>query len=1000
MSNLIQLSPAATGKKYWRSLGELYDKPEFKEWVEKEFPGGADLLESGSRRNVLKLMAASFGLAGLTACRRPIEKILPAAKGIEDYAPGQAYFYSSAFTLSGVSQGILVEVHDGRPTKIEGNKDHPYSKGAASGLAQGSMLNLYDPDRSKEVLEGGKSSTWDKFGAAWKTKSAGLGAGEKLRVLSTTVGSPSLNAARTALLSKYPKAKWVEYDAVNHDQEKMGAALAFGPGIEAHPQYDKAKVILSLDCDFLGEDNPTTLAIRQFADGRRIKEHAEDMNRLYSIEAHFSLTGAMADHRMRMKVSEVKGFAQELANALGAVPGLNVAGQNSKFFNALVKDLKAHAGNSLVVAGTRQPAIVHALAHAINQQLGNLGTTVVLTKSGDATPDQVGGLKALAGELTSGAVDTLVILGGNPAYTAPADLHFGDAIKKAATSIFLGFDVNETAKVSGWHLPEAYYLETWGDGRAPDGTASIQQPMIEPLYGGKSALEVTAMMAGMPSAKGYDLVRDHWKGVFGAGKSGNPENAWRESLHNGVVAGTRYADVKAGVDSKKVATASAAEPKASGAGLEVSFYPSASMYDGSFTNNGWMMECPDPMTKIVWGNAALVSPKTAKDKGLTDNDEVKITASGQSLTAAARIQPGLADNAIVISLGYGRTAAGRIGQEIGYNATALRTTAGFWFAEGATLEKTGNSLIVGTTQEHHRMEEPKLVSWQPANTRPLARQATLADYKKNPKVIEEMQEVPELVSIYSEWKYDKGDQWAMAIDLNACIGCNACMVACQSENNIPIVGRKEVIRGREMHWIRLDRYYMGTDEDPQAITQPVTCMQCENAPCENVCPVVATVHSPEGLNDMAYNRCVGTRYCANNCPYKVRRFNYLNWHKNMTEVEMLASNPDVSVRMRGVMEKCTYCTQRIAETRIRVKAESRAAGVAPRAIRDGEVMTACQQTCPANAIIFGNQLDPNSEVAQLKKQERNYAMLAELNVKPRTTYQARLRNPNPELANG
>ena len=1059
MSNLIQLSPAATGKKYWRSLGELYDKPEFKEWVEKEFPGGADLLDSGSRRNVLKLMAASFGLAGLTACRRPIEKILPASKGIEDYIPGQAYFYSSAFTLSGVSQGVLVEVHDGRPTKIEGNPDHPYSMGAASGLAQASILNLYDPDRSKEVLEGGKASTWDKFGASWKAKSASVGAGEKLRVLSTVVGSPSLIATRTVFLSKYPEAKWIEYEAVNHDQAKLGAAMAFGPGVDMHPQYDKAKVILSLDCDFLGEDTPTTLAIKQFSDGRRIKEHAEEMNRLYSVEAHFSLTGAMADHRVRMKASDVKGFAQDLANALGAVPGLNVAGQNTKFFNALVKDLKANSGTSLVVAGTRQPAVVHALAAAINQTLGNLGMTIVLTKSGDAAVDSVAALKALAGELNSGAVDTLVILGGNPAYGAPADLRFGDAIKKAATSIHLGFDVNETAKVSGWHLPEAYYLETWGDGRAPDGTATIQQPMIEPLYGGKSALEITAFLAGItppaapvagaipaptaaaapaaapaapavapaaapavapaaapaaavaPAAatpppagtaypKGYDLVRDYWKSSFAAAKSANPENTWREALHSGVVAGTRFAEVKAVVDTKKVAAEVAAAPKATGAGLEVSFYPSASMYDGSYTNNGWMMECPDPMTKIIWGNAALISPKTAREKGLSDNDEVKINASGQSLTAAARIQPGIADNAIVISLGYGRTAAGRVGQEVGYNATALRTVTGFWFAEGASIEKTGKTHIVGTTQEHHRMEEPKLVSWQQANTRPLAREASLAEYKKNPKVIEEMQEVPPLESIYAEWKYDKGDQWAMAIDLNACIGCNACMVACQAENNIPIVGKREVVRGREMHWIRLDRYYTGPEDDPQAITQPVGCQQCENAPCENVCPVVATVHSPEGLNDMAYNRCVGTRYCANNCPYKVRRFNYLNWHKDMTEVEKLASNPQVTVRMRGVMEKCSYCTQRIVETRIRVKAESRVKGEAPRAIKDGEVVTACQQTCPAGAIAFGNQLDPNSKVAQLKKQERDYAMLAELNIRPRTSYQARLRNPNPELANG
>ncbi|HEY3740913.1 MAG TPA: TAT-variant-translocated molybdopterin oxidoreductase, partial [Bryobacteraceae bacterium] len=821
MSNLIQLNPAATGKKYWRSLGELYNKPEFKEWVEKEFPGGAEMLESGSRRNVLKLMAASFGLAGLTACRRPVEKILPASHGIEDNNPGQAYFYSSAFTLSGVSQGVLVEVNDGRPTKIEGNPDHPYSKGAASGLAQASILNLYDPDRSKEVLESGKSSTWEKFGAAWKSKASTLGGGDKLRILSTTVASPTLASVRTALIAKYPKAKWVEYEPVNFTQAKQGAAMAFGPGIEAHPQYDKAKVILSLDCDFLGEDNPTTLAIRQFSDGRRVKENLEDMNRLYVVEAQFSLTGAMADHRKRMKSGEVRAFAESLANALGAQAGLNVAGQGSKFLNALVKDLKANQGTSLVVAGARQPAAVHALAYAINSTLGNLGTTMLLTKSGDAVVDQVGDLKALTAELNAGAVDTLVILGGNPVYTAPADLRFVDAIKKAATTIHLAFDVNETSKLAAWHLPEAYYLETWGDGRAPDGTVSIQQPMIDPLYGGKSALELAALMAGLkpeppPAPKvettvapatpavapappppppvtprGYDLVRNYWKSNFASAKSANPENTWRETLHSGVVANSRYAEAKATVDSKRVAAAIASDAKpAAGSGFEVSFYPSASMYDGSFANNGWLMECPDPMTKIIWGNAAMLSPATAKEMGVADDDEIKITVNGQTLLAAARMQPGLADKTIAITLGYGRTASGRIGQEVGYNAYLLRTTNGFWFAEGATVEKTGATHVVGSTQEHNRMEEPILVSFQQPNKRPLARETTIDEYKKNPKVIEEMQEVPVLETIYGDWSYDKGDQWAMAIDLNACIGCNACLLACQSENNVPIVGKK------------------------------------------------------------------------------------------------------------------------------------------------------------------------------------------------------------------
>ncbi|BDC48234.1 molybdopterin oxidoreductase [Bryobacterales bacterium F-183] len=993
MSKLVQLNPNQPGPKYWRSLGELYNKPEFRAWVDQEFAGGAaEAMDHGSRRTVLKVMAASFGLAGLTACRRPEEKILPLSRGVEGQIPGKAEYYASQVTFSGVSTGVLVETYDGRPTKIEGNDKHPTSFGATNALTQASVLNLYDPDRSKTPLNKGRDSSWKALQDG--VKALGLGDGTGVAVLSELVNSPSLDAMRKSVLAKYPKAKWVEWEPVAYPGPQAGAMLAFGQAVETLPQYDKAKVILSLDYDFLGIDSPSILPTKQFADGRRIGEHAESMNRLYIVEGQFSLTGATADHRLRMKVSEVKSFAMQLAEAFGVLPsGLNVLGntdKKTKFLNALVKDLKANTGAALVVAGPRQPAVVHAIAHLIN---GALNAPVTYAASPAAAADPVAAIKQLTADINSGAVSTLVILGGNPAFSAPADLRFADAIGKVRTSIHLGLDVDETAKIATWHVPQAHALECWGDGRAIDGTISIQQPMIAPLYGGKSAIELVDMIFnGNANPKGGDLVKNYWMAQL----PGDKENSWRTAIHDGIVAGSAAAAIKPAASAERIRAAAASEPKPTGQGMEVSFYPSATCYDGRFANNGWMQECPDPMTKIVWGNAALLSPKTMRDKNLENNDLIKLTVSGQSLTLPVMVQPGMADNAVWLNLGYGRKEVGRVGEGVGFNAYAVRTTNGYWVAEGASVEKDGGTFKVSTTQEWNSMTEPQLPIGTP-KTRPIVREATIEEYKKNPKFAEEMVEHPPLESLYPEWAYDKGFQWGMAIDLNACTGCNSCIIACQAENNIPIVGKNEVMRGREMHWIRLDRYYTGSEDDPQAVTQPVNCMQCENAPCENVCPVAATVHSPEGLNDMAYNRCVGTRYCANNCPYKVRRFNFLNWHKNITEVEKMVHNPDVTVRMRGIMEKCTYCTQRISRKKIEIKADARRENK-PVVLKDGELQTACQQVCPADAIEFGNILDPESRVAKLKKQERNYAMLAELNVKPRTTYLAKLRNPNPELA--
>jgi MoCo/4Fe-4S cofactor protein with predicted Tat translocation signal len=987
---MIQIHTKQTGKKYWRSLDQLSQTSEFKDWLHREFPTNASEMTDGtSRRNLLKLMAASLGLAGLTACRRPVEKVLPNVRGVEDYIPGRPFFYSTAMNLGGVATGLLVEVNDGRPTKIEGNPQHPFSLGAANGYQQASVLGLYDPDRARNPRKDGQDTDWKTFDAFAKEQfePAKLGQGDGLRFLSDRVNSPSLLSVKAAALAKYPKAKWIEYNAVSHDESEAGAQLAFGQPVITRHKFDKADVIVSLDDDFLGLDSSTVLPMKEFSRRRRITSPKDEMNRLYMVESQYSVTGAMADHRLRMRSSEVRSFVADLAAELKVggnelkIVGGNKDEKRTKWISVLAKDLSEHKGKSLVVAGPRQPAAVHAMVHLINQALGNVGESVVYLKgTSDQFHPQLEALKELSGEMSRGQVSTLVILGANPAYTAPADFNFTANLKKVANSIYLGLDVDETAVASKWSLPEAHYLETWGDATAPDGTATVQQPMIQPLYFGRSAVELVAQLTGYKDQRGYDIVRNYWIAKFG-GKAEAADKTWRKSLHDGVIAGTALAEFKPTLDAKKVNAAIQTLPAGGDSGVEVVFVQSASVYDGRFANNGWMQEAPDPMTKLTWDNAALLSPATAKKLGVVQGDVIAIERRGRGIQAPVLVQPGQADNSVSIALGYGRTESGRVGKNVGVNAYPLRTSDAFTFAADASIRKvTADAYPLAQTQDHHSMEG-----------RPLVREASLEEYRKEPKFAQEMVEHPPLVGLYPDHDYSKGSQWGMAIDLTSCIGCNACLVACQSENNIPIVGKDQVIKGREMHWIRMDRYYTGSEEDPQVVTQPVTCMQCETAPCENVCPVAATTHSPEGLNDMAYNRCVGTRYCSNNCPYKVRRFNFLAWNYGTEEVQKMHYNPNVTVRMRGVMEKCTYCVQRIQEKKILAKTEGR------RAIKDGEIQTACQQTCPADAIVFGNINDPESRVAKLKQQTRNYSMLEELNTKPRTTYLAKLRNPNEEL---
>ena len=975
--SLVQISNANKNK---LPLDQLGQTPEFQGWANGVDMNGEEL-DSNSRRDILKIMAAGAGLAGMVSCRRPTQNIVSFAKGVEDLIPGKPLYYNTVFNLGGVAQGLRIEANDGRPTKVEGNPMHPTSKGAANTYAQGSVLGLYDPDRCSFVMKDQAASSWEAFQVFSKDHFSKLGEGEGLAFVCERNAGDSYRAVIAVAQKKWPKALWLHWEALTNDNAVLGSALATGTAAEVVNGYDKAEVVVALDHDFLGTDATTILPTKLFSQKRKINKAGDTMNRLYVVEGHFSLTGGMADHRLRLKPSEVAGFAAEVLALLSGTEEIKVEGEGrKKFAAALARDLKTNAGKSVVSVGPRQAPEVHALALAINQALGNIGTTVNLILP--LTSPQTEALKAFGSALSGGKISTLVVLGGNPAYTLPSDLNFADGAKKVKTFVHLGLDHDETAALAQWCLPQAHYLEAWGDGRSSDGTASIQQPVIAPLYGGKTASEVLAGLADLPETKSYDLVKNYWLQTF----AGDTDKAWKKALHDGVIEGSAYVPLKLTVDVKRVAAMPVPSPTN---GAELVFLQANGVYDGRFSNNAWLVELPDPMTKVVWDNCVTMSRKTAESLQANvgfiaeEGDMVTLTVGGVTIDAAVLVIPGQADGVFGITLGYGREKVGRVGKGAGFNAYKLRGSGAMGYA-AVTVAKAAKKYLLVRTQDDPDGDSQ--------NDRPIVREASLENFAKEPKFAQAMPG-PELESLFPDWKYDKGNQWGMTIDLNQCTGCNACLVACFSENNIPMVGKKFVAMGREMHWIRLDRYYTGDADEATVAVQPLNCQQCENAPCESVCPVAATVHSPEGLNDMAYNRCIGTRYCMNNCPYKVRKFNYLNWTKDKTEIENLGTNPDVSTRMRGVMEKCTYCTQRIVEGKINAKIDP----AGRRAVRDGEIQTACQQTCPADAISFGNINDPNSVVSKMKASTRNYALLAELNVRPRTTYLAKIRNTNPDL---
>lgn len=1073
-----------SGPRYWRSLDELVETPGFQEKLAQEFPEGASNLNGVDRRSFFKLMAASFALGGMglaTGCRRPEANILPYGKSVEGIIPGMPQYYATAFPLRGAALPLLAETHQGRPTKLEGNPTYQPYGGASSLLAQASVLDLYDPDRATTHTTGGAASTViamrDKLSAIHTAAAANGGAG--LAILAESSSSPSRLRLAKALKKKLPKALWAEYDAVIDTPPVAAAKAAFGKNVKPLYRFAKAKRIVAIDADFFHAESGALGYARDFAKGRKVLKAQDPMNRLYAVESAFTLTGSMADHRLRLASSHMLGFAAALLAQLSGQSSVARLAQGLDFKDkdqwlaACADDLKSHRGECLVVAGADQPAQVHALVYAINAFLGNIGKTIDFVE----TPESgAASLADLAAAAQAGQVSTLVVLGGNPAYNAPADLNFAAIAGAAGEVVRYGYYVDETSALAGTHIAATHYLESWGDARTADGTIVPVQPMILPLFDGMTELEVVARLAGEEITDPYAVVFDSLKEIVAGrtlhhGRPSDPnivrsedvttmtEEAFRKFLHDGLLADSAYPTVSVTFDQAgaNALFASAAAPVAlSKDNLEVRFTFDHKMDDGRFANNGWLQECPDPITKISWDNAILVSPKLGKELGiepagvtlqvarkeLAEYPQGKesafigeVTVNGVTVTGPLHIQPGLSNWTVVLPLGYGRTVVGHVGQGSGFNAYPARTSTAMGFATGATISVLEKRQLLANTQEHWSMEGRDIVreankqeydevpNYVDIDTIEAHAPANLGKDKDMP-LAEAAALTPRGNSLYETPDFTGVHQWGMSIDLNTCIGCNACVVACQAENNIPIVGREQVLRGREMHWIRLDRYYSDGNidaaafggegnkeipEDPQASIMPVACMQCELAPCETVCPVNATVHDDEGLNAMAYNRCIGTRYCANNCPYKVRRFNFFDWNdrqldqlymgpageKGMPELVKMVKNPDVTVRMRGVMEKCTYCVQRIQQAKIAQKAKARDSDDV--VIPDGTIKVACQQVCPVDAIEFGNIKDPESAVSKAKAREQDYSLLGYLNIRPRTTYLGKLRNPNPDM---
>jgi MoCo/4Fe-4S cofactor protein with predicted Tat translocation signal len=1027
-----------TGRRFWKNLDELAETPEFHQLMREEFPrqagsvnGTNEWVDSVSRRGFLKVMGASLTLAGLAGCtKQPDEPIFAYVKQPEDLVLGKPMYFATAYPFPTGAIPVLIKSDSFRPIKVDGNPEHPMSKGKSDALTQATLLDLYDPDRSQHVLHRGQVSGWGDFQQEFSSAAKKLNGGQGLYFLTETITSPTLAGQWKQVQAAYPNAKLIQWEPVNQDSSRAASKVAFGSYTDAQYKLEDADVILSLDADFLsGITHPGFLPLAAGYAERRRYEEGKTMNRMYVVETMPTVTGFKADHRLGLKPSEIAGFATALAG--GSAPS-GASADAQKFFAALSVDLKKSGGRCVVIPGEQASPAVHAAAYALNSALGAVGKTVIYTETVNPMPsEQVADLKSLVADMNAGKVQWLVILGVNPIYSAPSDLEFPTAFAKVPVTVHLGSHLDETGSLANWHINKANYLESWSDARAYDGTITIIQPMIAPMYGGVSAHDVLQTLLENSQLSAYDVVLANAKTYI----KGDFATAWRKAVHDGWVEGTAFT-AKAGGAGK---SAVGSFPVANSTGLEVSFRPDASIYDGRFANVGWLQELPKQVTNLSWDNAAIMSMGTMAQLGLEESDPVKLSLNGRECIAPALMAPGHPDGSITVHLGFGRgVQAGRVAQGVGFDAYQIRTSDAPLFVSGVTAQKVPGAYDLCITKVHnieHRgsfaqydLNKPLSdkdgvysLAGHEAMERAIIRYATVEEAKKNPNFAHELGEdgktlngalinkvgySPEGEKVEKDnsffptaWNYEKTDpatqkiqnSWGMAIDLNSCVGCNACIVSCYAENNIPVVGREQVKIGRNMQWLRIDTYFEGDLHAPKAHFQPMACQHCENAGCEQVCPVGATVHTPEGINTMVYNRCVGTRYCSNNCPYKVRRFNFLLYSDYDTESLKFMRNPDVSVRSRGVMEKCSYCIQRIEAVKIVADKENRE-------IRDGEIVTACQQACPTSAISFGNINDKASKVAKLKAEERDYQVLADLAFRPRTTYTAGVINPNPELA--
>ncbi|MGA7129301.1 MAG: TAT-variant-translocated molybdopterin oxidoreductase [Chthoniobacterales bacterium] len=961
----------------WGSLEELTSAPEFRSWLDREFSEGAsEFADPLARREFMKLMGASLALMGFSACHRPPQqKIVPYLEQPEFLVPGRPLFFATAMPFNGSATGILVESNEGRPTKVEGNSTHPLSLGATGIFEQASILGLYDPDRSKTISNDGQIETWNRLVSAWLTEQDHhlTQGGQTLRFLIDSITSPTLSWQIAQLQKRYPAAKWYQWEPISRETILEAYGSIFGK--PAQPEYDlgATDVIVAFDSDFLF-DSPFRLAYTRAFAGRRNYRRTDfsNPNYLYVAEPSPTITGSMAEMRLPMAGWKISGLVQALANQLSAKESKAEVDEPDAvaWMQECVARLQASRGHCLVVAGYRQPALVHHWVHAINVALGNIGKTVSyrqVTGISLASPSQ--GIAKLAQELASGQVEMLVILGGNPVFDAPANLEFEKLLSRARFSLHLSLYDDETSAGCHWHVPESHFLESWSDAVASDGSTSIIQPLIAPLYGGYSRHQLLALFLGQVSTEDHDIVREYWKSN---GNWDDFEKQWRQGLSDGIFP-LNLAPVLSNTSGSNSLQPIAPISEES-LEIELSFHPDPTLWDGRFANNGWLQELPKPFTRLTWENPALVSPALARELQVVNGDMVEIRTDTGALEIPIWILPGQAKWTISLYLGGGRSRAGHVGNGAGFNSYRLRDLQSLWFVRKATVLKKGTFHQLVSTQFHHGMQ-----GRDPVRTR------TFEEFRQQQIPKTELAEKPEP----DQTLYNFGEmltaehQWGMVINLNTCIACNACVVACQSENNIPVVGRDQVWHGREMHWIRIDHYYEGEPDSPKLYHQPVPCMHCETAPCELVCPVEATLHSAEGLNQQVYNRCIGTRYCSNNCPYKVRRFNFLQFADTKTPSLQLGWNPQVTVRSRGVMEKCSYCVQRIRAVEIDAEKENRR-------IKDGEIIPACAQVCPAEAITFGDIKEKDSLVAELKRSPLNYGLLEEVNTRPRTTYLAKV----------